>query len=69
MGNKEIKRENTQEKNQEVSTLYYRNGEYYVGATVQNTRNGFGTYYYKTSDKYEENCCDNLKNGKKFKFK
>ena len=51
MGNKEIKRENTQEKNQEVSTLYYRNGEYYVGATVQNARNGFGTYYYQSGDK------------------
>ena len=35
MGNQELKRENTQEKNQEVSTLYYRNGEYYIGATVQ----------------------------------
>ena len=64
MGNKEIKRENTQEKNPEVSTLYYRNGEYYVGATVQNARNGFGTYYYQNGDKYEGNWCDNLKHGK-----
>ena len=44
MGNEEIKQETTQEKLNETSTLYYKNGEYYIGATVQNVRSGYGTY-------------------------
>ena len=47
-----------------IETLYYKNGEYYIGETLQKSRNGFGTYYYKNGDKYEGYWLDNLKHGK-----
>ena len=47
-----------------IETLYYNNGDYYIGETLQKSRNGFGTYYYKNGNKYEGYWLDNLKHGK-----
>ena len=47
-----------------IETLYYNNGDYYIGETLQKSRNGYGTYYYKNGNKYEGFWLDNLKHGK-----
>ena len=47
-----------------IETLYYNNGDYYIGETLQKSRNGYGTYYYKNGNKYEGYWLDNLKHGK-----
>ena len=45
-------------------TMYYYNGDLYVGMWHQDKRNGHGTYTWKGGAKYEGEWTNDLKNGK-----